>query len=245
MGSTANIDHRPFHPAPSHPFFGEHGLANTPRILGLFLASILFALPASAAGPDAGWQLRFGGAWVEPDAGFFEVLDAIDRVEADVDSELGFALSIERRFTPRLGLELGAIFAEPDLGLAASLAGFDFSASDSVSFTAITLALNLHLTPGKPVDLYLGPVLAQVTYGDVGLDVQTPGGRIVQDFESDDDFALGAQIGLDIALGKSPWSIALSAKYLDTGLELTDDDGETTDLGFDPLILGVGFGFRF
>ncbi len=192
------------------------------------------------------WQFRFGGVWVDPDVSFSDVDSDGDRVNAGADSEIGFSLALERRFSPRLGLELGALHAAPALTLDADLAsGPRFNVSDSVSFTAITAALNIHLTPDKAVDLYVGPLLGYAFFGDVGFQVQVAGQNLTADFSSDDDFALGAQIGADIPFGDGPWSLNLAARYLDASLEVTDDEGEKTDLGFDPLILSVGFGYRF
>lgn len=222
-----------------------HLIPRTILFYSLFFTLVLLALPAIASAQDDGWQLRIGGVWVDPTANFLDLEIDGDRVEAGADGDFGFGLALERRFSSRLGLEIGALTAEPDLGLAATLAGFQFSASDRVEFTAVTAGLNVHLTPGRAVDLYIGPLFAYVLYGDVSLNVQTPAGTLSQNFSSDDDFALGAQIGADFWFGESPWSLNLAAKYLDTSLEITDSDGEVTDLGFEPLILSVGFGYRF
>lgn len=216
----------------------------TSLICTLLLTAALIALPVDAQ--DDSWQLRISGVWVDPDVSFSDVDSDGDGVDAGADSEIGFGLALERRFSSRLGLELGALYAAPDLTLDANLAGGpQFSVSDSVGFTAITAGLNIHLTPDKSVDLYVGPLLGYVFYGDVGFQIQVDGETFAADFTSDDDFALGAQIGADIPFGDGPWSLNLAARYLDTNLEVTDDEGEKTDLGFDPLILSVGFGYRF
>ena len=208
------------------------------------LTVALMAQPTVAQ--EDGWQLRFGGVWIDPDVSFSDVDSDGDRVNAGADSEIGFGLALERRFSPRLGLELGALYAAPDLTLDANLAnGARFNVVDSVSFTAITAGLNIHLTPDKAVDLYVGPLLGYALFGDVGFRVQAAGQTLTSDFSSADDFALGAQIGADIPFGDGPWSLNLAARYLDASLEVTDDEGEKTDLGFDPLVLSVGFGYRF
>lgn len=209
-----------------------------------FLALTLLADAANAQ--DDRWQLRAGGVWVNPDVSFIDEDNDGDRVKAGADSGIGFGLSFERRFSSRLGLEIGALFAEPDVTLDANLAdGGRFNVSDGVPFTAFTAGLNIHLTPDKSVDLYVGPLLGYVLFGDLGFRTQVAGETIAQNFSSNDEFALGAQIGADISFGDGPWSLNVAAKYLDAGLEVTDEGGEATDLGFDPLILNVGFGYRF
>lgn len=212
----------------------------------VLFVSTLWTPPADAASQDDGWNLRVSGVWVDPDVDFDETDSSGDRVVADADSELGFGVALERRFSPRLGLEFGVLNAEPDVSLQADLAGLPrLTASDSVGMTAITVGLNVHLTPGKAVDLYIGPLLGYVFFDDVGFRAQIAGEVLAQDFSTSDDFGLGAQIGADIPLGDSAWAINLAAKFLDATLEVTDEDGEETDLGFDPLILSFGFGYRF
>ena len=106
--------------------------------------------------------------------------------------------------------------------------------------------LNFHLTPDKPVDLYIGPMLAFATFSDVGFRVQVDGATASQDFATDDDFAFGAQIGADTSRSATPgWALNVTARYYDIDLGVTDDEGTTTNVGFDPIALSVGFGYRF
>ena len=215
-------------------------------ISSLILALALLAPTMTAKAQDKGWQLRFGGVWVDPDVDFTDVDSDGDRVEAGADGGFGVSLGLERLFNPRFGIELGVLSAQPDVTLDANLAGgIQFDASDSVSFTAITAALNFHLTPEKKVDVYIGPLLAYATYGDLEYTIQAAGQTLSERFTTDDDVAFGAQLGADVAFGDGPWSLNLVARYLDAGLDVTDDGGEETDLDFHPLILGVGFGYRF
>ena len=82
------------------------------------------------------------------------------------------------------------------------------------------------------------------TQGFTGQRVVTVDRHIVA-VDSDDDFALGVQVGADIGLGSDRWSLNIAARYLDTSLEVTDSDGDVTDLGFEPIVLSAGVGFRF
>jgi len=214
-------------------------------LTSLSLALMVLAMPALASAQDGNWQLRVSGVWVNPDIDFTDTSDG-DQIQAGADSAIGLGLAFERRVSPRLGIEFGALSAEPDVNLDANFSGGpSLRASDGVSFTAITAGLNIHLTPDGAVDLYIGPFLGYILYGDVGFRAQLGGETLVQNFLADEDFALGAQIGANFAFGDGPWSVNLAAKMLDTSLEVTNDEGDETDLGFDPLILSVGFGYRF
>ena len=212
----------------------------------LMLTLALLALPATATAQDDKWRLRVGGAWVDPGVNFTDVDSDGDRVAVGADGAIGFSLALERQFSRRLGIELGALFAEPDLTLAADLAGgSQVSGSGGIRFTAVTVGLNIHLTPDKAVDLYVGPLLVYTTYSDVGFRVEVDGQTLAADLSSNDDFAFGAQIGADIPFGDGPWSLNLAARYIDTSLGVTDDESVVSELEFDPLILSVGFGYRF
>ncbi|MEM7586347.1 MAG: outer membrane beta-barrel protein [Acidobacteriota bacterium] len=210
------------------------------------LTLIWLTMPTTASAEGEGWQLRIGGVWVDPDVSFIDIDTDGDRVEAGTDGGFGFGAALEKRFSSRLGLEVGVLFAEPDVTLFADLGpGLQFFASDSVSFTAATLGLNVHLTPDRAVDLYLGPLVSYVQYGDIGFLAQAGGTTLAQEFSTRDDFTLGAQVGADFRLGERPWTLNLAAKWIDTSLEVTSEDGEVTDLGFEPIILGFGVGYRF
>ncbi len=212
----------------------------------LVLTLMLLALPAAANAQDDKWRLRVGGVWVEPDVDFTDVDSDGDRVAIGSKGAIGFSLALERQVSRRLGIELGALYAEPDLNVDAELAeGFQISASGSISFIAFTAGLNIHLTPDKAVDLYIGPLLVYTTYSDIRFRVQVDEHTLAADTSSNDNFALGAQIGADIPFGDGPWSLNLAARILDSSLGVTDDESVVSELNFDPLILSAGFGYRF
>lgn len=237
--------HSPDHDTTASPT-GDFALLRTALPWISLVLLTLLAVPATASGQDDGWQLRVGGIWIDPDVDFDQLDGEGDRVEVGADSEFGLSVALERRFSSRLGFEVGAMLAEPDLAVDATFAnGLQFSTNDSVSFVAVTAGLDIHLTPSKAVDVYFGPLLAYVRYGDVQIRGEVGGQTVDQSFSSDDEFALGAQIGVDIEFSDGPWSIGFIARYLDTSLEVTSDDDQTIHLGFEPVILGFGFGYRF
>lgn len=206
----------------------------------LLLLMLLF-LAVVPAGAEEGWLLRFGGAWVQPN---FDLDDDDGGLQVDDEDSLGLQLSLERKFSRRLGVELGVTRAESEFGFEAEiLSALNFRSDTEVDFTSLTAGLNVHLTPDGPVDLYLGPLVAYTDFGDVdfinALGDQVQSGTV----EGADSFAFGAQLGADIRFGESPWSLNLAARYIDTDLEIEDNEG--SDLQFDPLIVNFGFGYRF
>ncbi|MCP3964635.1 MAG: outer membrane beta-barrel protein [bacterium] len=216
------------------------------RSLVLLFAAALLALPTltdPALAEETGWKLRLGGTWVDPDVNVDTITDAGARARARSVDDINLGLGLEYRFSRRLGLDFAVSFVEPAVGLTLEPAGGGLIATtDKLSFTPITAGLNVHLTPGRRADLYIGPIVGYALYGDLSFDAGPEGQA---NFTSDDDFALGAQLGVDVAIGDGPWSIDAALRYLDTDLEATDEDGEITDIDFSPIMFSFGIGYRF
>lgn len=212
----------------------------------LLLTLALTALSAPAGAQEDKWHLRFGGVWVEPDADLTRVNSDGTIVAVRADDAIGLGVALERQFNRRLGLELGALFAEPDIIVGSFDGGPTLDATEGITFRAITLGLNFHLTPDKPVDLYAGPFLAHVTYGNLRFLAQDTSGSLFVGVSSSDDFTVGAQVGADVAFGDSAWSLNLVGRYLDSSLDVaTGAVFAVNQLEVDSLIFGVGVGFRF
>ena len=210
----------------------------------LLLTATFLVQPPDAAAAGEGWLLRFGGVWVDPDVNVDTIDSAGSRARARSVDDINLGVGAEYRFSRRLGLDLGVAFAEPEIGLTVDFpTGQVLAATSGIDFTPITAGLNFHFTPDSRFDLYAGPLLGYVLYGDVGFDA---GDGLTAEFESKDDFALGAQLGADIAIGKGGWSVNMALKYLAADLQVSDlDDGERTDVSFDPIMFNMGLGYRF
>ncbi len=211
------------------------------------LTLTVLTLPAAAAPEDDRWQLRLAGAWVDPDVTFSDIDSDGDRLALSSDGAIGLSLALERRFSRRLGVEAGALFAEPNLNLFFDLtSGGQLAVRESISFSALTAGLNIHLTPDKALDLYVGPLLVYTDYGDASVMIPGGGSAVVSaKLTSTDNFTVGAQLGADVPFGTSPWSLNLAARYIDSNLGFTDDEGVVSKVDFDPSILSVGFGYQF
>jgi len=214
-------------------------------VLGTLLA-LAAAAPGAAA--DDAWQLKIYGVSAQSTAG------------SGSDGPLGVGLGLEYRATPRIGVELAGMTGEVDgLDIEFSLPGLIFETE--ARMTPILARLDLHLTPGRRADLYLGPVAGHVSIGDVtvrsrgrtDLSVVSGESRI----RTEDQFAWGAHVGLDVRLGDGDSFLTAGATYLDLPLELDlPFDGPTlegeTDLvalpaggDLDPLIVHLGYSYRF
>lgn len=145
----------------------------------------------------------------------------------------GFGLGLERLINDRFGVELDAVFIDLD-GDRVVDHGEDWTmSSPGVGFDAISLGLNVHLTPAKKYDIFVGPFISNVSYSAGAFNATEEG------FGS--ETGIGAKLGADFYFGwESPWALATSIRYLAAS---AGDDGNEFDV--DPLVATVGLGFRF
>lgn len=225
--------------------------AATAGLVGLLLFS-----PAAAAqgGYEAGkgsWTVRGFGAWLDTSGEplVFRSIDPFPPVGESTftlgDGE-GIGLSLEYRITRRFGVEA--------LGLTADLEGEYRSTfidppipeqvvTQNVEAEIYGLGLNLHLMPGRRIDVYLGPILAFVEYGEFRALVVTGEATTGTAFiESSDDTALGATLGADLFLGSSGrWALSGAVRQLWSRFR----EDSFFEIETDPLIATAGVAYRF
>jgi len=114
--------------------------------------------------------------------------------------------------------------------------------------------LNVHLTPGRKADLYAGPLVAYVTYSDmlIGVAGAPPGSSVFLTPVSvsfGSEIALGANIGVDVPISQRHWFFNADLKYLDASPDATLEGigalARSGSVAIEPLMVGVGFGYRF
>lgn len=200
---------------------------------------ILFALcsvsPATAA-DETGWRLKLGAASVHPSSG---------------DSAFGAGLGLEYRASRRLGIELAALTSELEDEMT-----FDFFGVETVTIetalrtTPVLAKLNVHLTPDRRADVYLGPVVGRMLYDDMdivlrsSLEGEIARGRI----KTRDTWAWGAHAGVDVPVGDRGLFFSAGVTWLQAEVEIEGDpEDEEGDLqsDLDPLVAQIGFGYRF
>ncbi len=98
-----------------------------------------------------------------------------------------------------------------------------------------TLGANYHfLKRGSRVDVYLGPSIGWVLWGDLRLEDD-------QTASTESDVAIGGQVGVGVKLSeKSRWTFEATVQYLQTQF-----GDETLKIDVDPMMLRVGFGRRY
>ena len=198
---------------------------------------------ASVWGAEPGWQIKAGGVWVQPAMSYTLTNPGSTPISADSDNAIGLSVALEYRVSERLGLELGALQASPDVNLRAEIPGGPtVEASDGLAYTPITVGLNLYLTSGRPVEVYLTPVLAYVMYGDLNFSA----GESIASIRVDNQWTWGLSLGTNVRLGEGPWRFNGAVSYVRTALNATDlESGGSRKIEFNPFAITLGFGYRF
>ncbi len=208
----------------------------------LVLATALAPSPASARDTEHPWQLRLGLVAMDCDANIAEIGASSDGIALSTGVGGGLGIGIEYRASRRLGLDFGVLAASPDVGTQIEIGWHGVSVSSGITVAPLTIGLNIHVTSGSTVDLYLGPLIAYVAYSGFDLNV---GPGVHETFYTSNDLGLGANLGIDVFLGRGRWSLYATVKYIDSTLAATPEGGDTGRVDFDPVVLGFGAGFRF
>jgi len=201
-------------------------------------------LPAATAEIDPGWRIRFYAASID-----FDNTNGYghgSRPGYDIDVGFGLGFNAEYRFSRRLGLDVGILG-----GAAVDVAWNSYEADDwvwasydALSFTPLSVGLDVHLTPGKNVDLYVCPMLAWVHYGGLVVHSGTDWTATTVDF--DQDLGIGVGLGLGVPLSdRERWFFNANLTYLESGLESDSVIGSRMAGDHDATILGLGLGYRF
>src|SRR5262249_10923256 len=103
---------------------------------------------------------------------------------------------------------------------------------DNVHFQPLSATLNIHLIPTEHVDFYVGPTVSYFIVGDVDLGTGTS-------FKTDNDFAWGASVGLE--LGGKSFGVITGVRWLNADIS---PDG-APKIPVDPLFSRAGLYFRF
>lgn len=202
------------------------------------LAAVAITGPARAAEDDTHWRVALEFAWVDPSGDFATTNVNGNTVRATYDTGYGAGVRGEYRFAPQYGVELSGLGAG-SVELSAGTTGSYVRVS---AVAPLMVGFNFHLTPDRAVDFYVGPMLGLVRYSDV--EYHAGFGAVSTTVSVEDDFAWGAIAGLEIPIGSRGWQVQGNLRYIET--DIRDSGGPISiDSEFDPLILSIGFGYRF
>ena len=207
----------------------------------LTIAAISSFTRSANAEETSRWQVKTGIVLVDASEPFSVDKPGGGQVSAGGNAELGVTFAIEYQWTELVGIEFGLTYAKsPDVDDPVN--GNNDEIGEGPGFLPLTTGLSFHLASSENFDLYVGPRIAYVMFGDFDLDIDGQNTR----FEVDDEFAWGAAMGLNYRFGDSPWSLLAEATYLDLDMTIAEQGAaNATTSSFDPLMvnLGVSYGF--
>ncbi|HUP22096.1 MAG TPA: hypothetical protein VNB06_04055 [Thermoanaerobaculia bacterium] len=154
------------------------------------------------------------------------------------ESGEGFGVQAEYRMNDRLGIAVGALFADFTTELMWDyLTLWEMDFDDMATKTFFVGPMFHPLRRDSRVDFFVGPVLH---YTDIGsVEYVMPSLTVREDF--DDQFSFGAQLGLDVPFRRDGrFGLHVGSLWLD--LEGEADD---FDVSIDPLTFNLGVFYRF
>lgn len=187
----------------------------------LIAASLAAALPATAMAEN--WMMRVRAIDIMPD------VDSPSLAGVDVSDEWVPEVDFTYFLTPQIGIELILATARHEVELNGTRLG-------KLNHLPPTVTLQYHFNATESIKPYVGAGMNYTRFYNVdlpGLDVDSS------------SFGGALQAGVDIAVSKNGY-INLDVKkiWIDTTVKTTAGV-KVTDLDINPVVWGVGYGFRF
>jgi outer membrane protein len=202
-------------------------MQSTLSTAALIATALTAALPASAVADDAtpsSWMMRVRAINFATDVSTSPTVAGLD-VSSEWVPEVDFTYFL----TPNIGLELILATARHEVTLNGASLG-------KLNHLPPTLTLQYHFMPTSTFKPYVGAGLNYTAFYNVDL---APGLDV-----GNNSFGGALQAGVDIAVSKNGY-INLDVKKIWIDTEVTAGGVKLTDLGIDPVVWGIGYGFRF
>ncbi len=202
-----------------------------------------FVQPAVAEEGD--WQVRLRGIVVAPTENASDVLPGFPGGSVGVENAVVPELDFTYFITNNIGAELILATSPHDIQGEGTLAGLG-EIGDLMALPP-TLTLQYHFNPNGKVRPYAGVgVNYTIFYSEDASDslVNAVGPTSL---DVDDSVGVAFQLGVDYALNDR-WFLNADVKYIQIDTTATLNSGgaiNTVDIDLDPIVAGVGVGYRF
>lgn len=215
----------------------------TQRVLvAAVVVSTWLVWPPSALAQESDWVLRVQGTWTNPTSVFNTLGQEGEAISAESNAQLGFAATLEYRIDPRFGVEFGGGYSRPSIDVSVELDGRARSLAAATRFTPLTAGLNLHVAPGRTLDVYGGVMVVAGFFGNLTLEVEDDTALL----RSHADLGFGLQAGVDVPLGRRGWAFNAIVRYMRVDYNVTDSDSDNDyAMHFNPFVAGFGISARF
>ena len=188
----------------------------------LVVAALIAILPTTALAEN--WMMRVRALHIAPEVNTSPTLAGLD-VSDEWTPEIDFTYFV----TPNIGMELILATQRHEVTLGSTSLG-------KLNHLPPTLLLQYHFNPTPSIKPYIGAGMNYTRFYNVDL----PGLAV-----DSNSFGGALQMGVDIAVTKNGY-INLDVKkiWIDTTVKTTAG-AKVTDLDIDPVVWGIGYGFRF
>jgi len=222
-------------------------------LVSTVLAVLMFSAP-SMAGADAGDHvLRFSLCYFEPTGSTYTWLNpevmpgATSQIDTEPTSSFGFAIDYEYRYSDLLGIGVAVARTEAEMEISHMVAvQYPPHYTGDLTMVPLTLSPQFHLVKSEALDLYCGPLLGYVFYGELKTEDY---GRGTNAYSVKNEFTYGALVGLDVPLGSTNWLFTSSVRYVKTKADIDEPYQHVEDMNaqidIDPIIIQAGIGYTF
>jgi outer membrane protein len=188
----------------------------------LLALALIAALPATALADN--WMMRVRAIDIVPDVSTSPTLAGLD-VSSEWVPEIDFTYFV----SPNIGVELILGTARHEVTLGGASLG-------KLNHLPPTLTLQYHFQPTPTIKPYVGAGVNYTRFYNVDL---APGLSIDKN-----SFGGALQAGVDIAVTKNGY-INLDVKKIWINTDVKSGGVKLTTLDIDPMVWGIGYGFRF
>ncbi|MEQ1592158.1 MAG: OmpW family outer membrane protein [Thiobacillaceae bacterium] len=188
----------------------------------LLAVALIAAIPTAVQAEN--WMMRVRALDIVPDVKTSPTVAGLD-VSDEWTPEVDFTYFI----TPNIGMELILATQRHEVTLGGASLG-------KLNHLPPTLTVQYHFNPTPTIKPYIGAGLNYTTFYNVDL---APG--LTVDKHS---FGGALQAGVDIAVTQNGY-INLDVKKIWIETEVRNGGVKLTDLGINPIVWGIGYGFRF
>lgn len=206
------------------------------------LAGVLLsgALAAPSGGQEPRWQLDLAATTAQSTPGF------------GLDGDLGWAGNVGYRLSPRLGVGLVALHNRFEDSF--DIDFFDFfhlGVKEIYRTTWLLAGLDVHLSPESRADWVIGPVAGVLRTSHVITETEvvfpeTSPPFVRESFDAHGGFAWGGRARVDIRLGQGHSYLTTGVTYVRSRVSVEQRPfGGPSSFDIDPLIVHLGYGWRF
>ena len=212
----------------------------------LMLTAALTAATIQTASAEQGdWLVRLRAITVAPTETVSDVLPAFPGGSADIKNAYVPELDFTYFWTDHIGTELILATSPHDLVGTGTLAGLGEVAD--VMALPPTLTLQYHFNPNGKVRPYAGVGVNYTIFYSEEASSSLVGAIGATTVDVDDRVGFAYQIGVDFDISDR-WFVNADVKYIQIDTTATLNTGgsiNTLEIDLDPIVAGVGIGYRF